>query len=320
MLGFCLVFAANRPALAALQTITVRLDYLPNTYHAWLFLAKARGYYIQQGLDVDIQNGEGSIATLQVVGAGNGTIGIASLEALVLAAAEGVPVVGIAGVLQKAPEAVLSLKSTNIKKPSDLEGKSWGTSAQTACSRLFVAFLEANHIDASKVRQISVGPSALPALLHGNVDTTCGWAITDYLKAAKQGPLAPPMVFADYGVNALGIGIFVTKQTAQTQPDMIRRFLRASIEGEEAAQKDPNAAVDALMAAHPELGRSMMLEEVQALTPYLHTPRSAGHEYLWVAPADWQDTVRIAQKYFDVPASFDGGQFYTNAFLPAESK
>ena len=109
-----------------LQKVSVRLDWLPGSNHAALFLARERGYYKDAGLDVEILPGQGSVSTLQLIGSGNHTIGLASLSAMALANSKGAPIIAIAGIMQRGPEAVVALASSNITKPSDLEGKKFG--------------------------------------------------------------------------------------------------------------------------------------------------------------------------------------------------
>ena len=89
------MIAMVAPVRAAdLDHVSVRLDWLADAYHAPLFVAKERGYFAEQGLDVELGNGQGSISTLQVVGGGNGDIGLANLSALAMAASRGVPSLG----------------------------------------------------------------------------------------------------------------------------------------------------------------------------------------------------------------------------------
>jgi NitT/TauT family transport system substrate-binding protein len=145
---------ANLPSshAAPLEKVSVRLDWLPGADHSALFLAKQKGFYEEQGLDVEILSGQGSVPTLQLVASGNQTIGLASLSALALAASKGAPVIGIAGIMQRAPESVISLKTSGISKPSDLEGKKFGAVPGDQAQRLFDAYAEANKVDVSKVK------------------------------------------------------------------------------------------------------------------------------------------------------------------------
>jgi NitT/TauT family transport system substrate-binding protein len=302
------------PASAA-DKVSVRLDWLASAYHAPLFVAKEHGFYAAQGLDVEILNGQGSISTLQVVGAGNDTIGLANLSALATATAHGVPVVAIAGIIQEAPESVLFLANSGIHAPKDLEGKRWGAVAGDEAQRLFLAFAARNHVNVNKITKISLNHgAALTALLNGDVDFVCGWALEDGLKLARVKAIGKPMLFTASGVNTLGTAIFVTHQTIADKADILRRFMIATAQGAKAAAADPNVAVQALVSARPESDRAVLLSEVSGIGPYLHTPTSAGHPFGWLAPSDVDAMLSVMREYYALPPSVKAEQIYTNRF------
>ena len=214
--GALAVASASTLRAQSLEKVSIRLDWLPGADHSALFLAKERGYYKDQGLDVEILAGQGSVTTLQLIGAGNQTIGLASLSALALAASKGAPVIGIAGIMQRAPESVITLKTSGITKPSDLEGKKFGAVPGDQAQRLFDAFAEKNKIDMSKIKKIAVNHASMySSLISGDIDFIAAWAVPDGTKVNKVKPINPPMMFSDSGINTLGTGIFITKDTAE---------------------------------------------------------------------------------------------------------
>jgi NitT/TauT family transport system substrate-binding protein len=320
-LGTALGAAAPAATAAELEKVAVRLDWLPGAYHAPLFLAKERGFYEKHGLDVEINGGQGSISTLQVVSAGNGTIGLANLSALSLAASKGAPVVAIAGIIQRAPEAVIALESSGIRTPKDLEGKRWGAVAGDEAQRLFTGFAATNNIDMSKIRKVTLNHSAaITSLLNGDVDFICAWALQDGLKIARVKPIAPPMLFAEQGLNTLGTSMFVTKSTLAAKPDLLRRFVAATAEGAAAAVADPNAAVDAVLKARPEADRSVLVEEMAALPAYTHTKSSEGKPFGWIAPADLEEMLGLMRKYYQLPPAVTATQIYDGRFTDVAAK
>lgn len=303
-------------ALAATpEKVTVRLDWLASAYHAPLFVARERGFFAAQGLDVELENGQGSIATLQVVGAGNDTLGLANLSALATARSRGVPVVAIGSLIQRAPEAVLSLATANIHSPKDLEGKRWGAVAGDEAQRLFMAFAARNHVNVSTIHKISLNHSAaLSALLNGDVDFICAWALEDGLKLARVKPINPPMLFAASGINTLGTAIFVTQRTLAEKAEVLRRFMVATRQGAAAVAADPTAAVQALLRARPESDRSVLGAEVAGLADSVHTPASAGHPFGWLAQSDVDGMLGVMREYYALPSTVTAAQIYTNRF------
>ena len=318
------VFAlCGLPALADAQTlkkVTFRLDYLPSGYHAPLFYALANGYYRDVGIDLQLSDGKGTNPALQSVAAGNDMIVLANYSTMLQSIGQGMPVVAVGGLIQKLPDSVVSLQGSGINTPKDLEGKTMSIPPASAVFKLFPAFTAAAGIDITKIKMIQTdSATVLTALLQGQVQFTTGWAFTDARKVASVKPINPPMLMADYGVNVLGVGFVVTRDTAAKEGDTIRKFLAATAKGYAAAEKDPAAAVDAMVAARPTLDRGLMLEQLSLLPPFLQTERSEGHPFGWMALEDWQQTYDLSKKYFGMVEDVDAKTAFTNDFVPAKA-
>jgi NitT/TauT family transport system substrate-binding protein len=304
-------------AAQGLTKVTLRLDYLLNGYHGPFFLALDRGYYRQQGIDLQIADGRGSTTTFQVVASGVDTFGLANLAALPVAISKGVPLIGIAGLIQKSPDAVLSLAGANINKPKDLEGKRGAFVPTGAGDRLFPAFAKANNLDLKKISNVNIASeSRFSVLLQGNADFVVAWALGDAYRINKQRPIAPPMLFADHGVAMLGTGLFVTKDTAAKRPALVKRFLAATVKGVQEAIDDPAAAVASIIKFRPEGDPDIMLVGMMGVVKYARTPNSANMPPMAMAKADWDSTRSNLVNYLGLSSALQSDAFYTNAFLP----
>src|SRR5579872_7057368 len=100
--------STHAAAQAKLEPATLRLDWLASGYHVPFFLALERGYYRDQGIDLQIFDGKGSTTTIQVVASGTDTFGAANLTTMTLGIARGLPLVAVAGLIQKSPDSVIS--------------------------------------------------------------------------------------------------------------------------------------------------------------------------------------------------------------------
>jgi NitT/TauT family transport system substrate-binding protein len=312
-----LVFSTS--AGAEMANVSLRLDYLPAGYHAPLFLALEKGYYKEQGIDLQIFDGKGTNPALQSVAAGNDLIVLATYANMVEAIAQGMPVIGVGGLVQRLPDSVISLKGSGIKTPKDLEGRSMTIPPASSAFKLFAAFVVATGIDMSKIKQVQTDSNAvLTGLLQGQVSFTTGWAFTDALKVAAQKPIEQPMLLADYGVNVLGAGFVVQKETAATKRETVRHFLAATAKGYEESEKDPGAAVAAMIRARPQGSSDLWLKQLKLFPPFLKTEASKGHGFGWTAREDWIQTIDILKKYFGMTASVDLTNLYTNDLLPSQ--
>ena len=304
-------------AQGALEKATLRLDFLPGGYHAPFFLALDRGYYKQQGIDLEVFDGKGSSATIQVVASGTDTFGVANLSAMAIAISKGVPLIGVGAVIQKSPDSLISLAGSGITKPKDVEGKRGAFVPTGAGDRMFPAFAKANKIDVDKITRLNVSAEArYSVVLQGNADFMVGWSFTDALRIAKQKPISPPVLFSDYGVTMLGVGVFVTKDVATNRSKLVRAFLAATVKGAEEAIKDPPGAVAAVAKLRPDSDTALLLEGVKNLAKFIRTPNSASMPLLAMAKADWEESTNNLVTYLDLPPSMKSDAFYTNEFLP----
>jgi NitT/TauT family transport system substrate-binding protein len=310
------ILALIAPSGATAETVTLRLDWLPSGYHAPIFLALQKGYYKAKGIELEIADGKGTNPALQSVAAGNDMIVLANYATLVQSVARGMPLIGIGGLIQKTPDSVVSLKDKPITKPEELIGRTVVLTADSAGAKLFAAFIAANGLDATKIKVLNVTASAVATtLLQGQADAMTGWSFTDALRVESQKPIAPPLLFADSGVNVLGNGFVVTRETAKAKPDLLKRFIAATGKGYDDGLKDPEAAVDAMVAARPMVDRELQLRQLKVLPPFLHSQRSAGRPFGWTAAEDWQQTYELLQKYFGMEEKIEVGQVYTNDFV-----
>lgn len=320
LLAASLLAPVAAEAAAPLETVTLRLDWIPSGYHAPLFLGLQRGYFSDVGIDLKIEDGKGTNVALQAVAAGNDMIGLANYATMVQATDLNIPLVGIGGLIQKLPDAMIALQGSGIKVPKDLEGHSIATSGTSSTARLFLDYLaKEKGVDIAKIKLIQTDPNGYrAALLTGRVDVISAWALSDAILVAEAKPIEPPMLFADYGFNVLGTGFVVSKTTADTKGDLLRRFMAATGKSYEAGIKEPEAAAEALASQRNSINKDAIVKQVKLLSGFLWTPNSKGHPVGWTARADWEQTVKLLSTYFQMTRAVDIDKLYTNDFIPTQ--
>lgn len=306
-------------AMAQTQAATLRLDWTPSGYHAPYFLALAKGYYKEQGIDLQIFDGKGSLSTLTAISEGADTIGIASLATMSLGVSQGRQLIAIGGMIETMPDGIISLKGSGITKPKDVEGKTWGYNPDDYSTKLFPAFAAAAGIDESRVKKVQLSHAVVhTSLLTGKIDFMIGWEFTDALRVARQKPIEPPIRYADYGVNMLGGGIFVHKKTAAEKGPLLKGFLAATAKGFDEALKNPEPAVEALAAARPGADKELLLEQLKRTPAYLHTKSTAGKPFGYMAAEDWETTLKFMKQAFEFKTDVKASEVYTNEFVPKQ--
>jgi NitT/TauT family transport system substrate-binding protein len=267
-LGLSAVFAAL--PVAAQEAVSLALDWVINGTHAGFFIAQDKGFYREAGLDVTISRGFGSGDTIKRVASRSAQFGVADTGAIIASIAnDDVPVRIAAMVYDHSTLGIIYLAESGIKVPKDLEGRTIGRTASGASVNMFPGFLKANGIDRSKIREVVVdGATFAPLLMSGKADAVLEQSINIgkfRRAAAEQGKTALAMSYADFGLETYGNAIIANPVTLREQPDMVRRFVAASLKGFAYAFEHPDEAIAALRKTNPEVDAGSAMDELVTL-------------------------------------------------------
>lgn len=318
--------SSGRPASSAgtaatastgpLTKVSLRLNYIYDGSQAPFVYAKSLGYYADEGLDVTIGQGTGSAQTASLVGNGSDTFGLADAASTMLSAAKGQPLVTVATFQQATTYGIISRADDPIKSAKDLVGKTLAATAGDALTQIFPAVEKANDINPSEVKIINIDASAKPAaLIQKRVDGILigvGSAGAIESKGVKTYTLS----FADLGVNTVALGIIANRSTVAQNPDLVRRFVAASVKGLQAALDNPQAAVDAGHEAFPALDPAVALAQLKIVQSLTFSPDGKGKPLGMNVPSDWQRTYDLLKEYRGMTTSQPVTAFYTNEFIP----
>ncbi len=299
------------------EKVSVMLDWTPNTNHTGLYVAQARGYFAQQGLDVDILPLAEGGSVEQLVGAGKIAFGVSAAEPLSKARSEGIPIVSIAAIIQHNTSGFASLTSAKITRPKDFEGKRYASFGSPTEKPLIAKLMQADGGDVSKVQFVETGSSDFLTLAgKGQVDFAWvfeGWEKIDGQLRGLQLNYIPltawQQVVPDYYTP-----LFMTNETMTAKHgDTVKRFLAAVSKGYTDAIADPKTAADMLAAATPETDKMLIVQSQQYLASrYQADAPRWGEQRL----ETWQNFARFMteQKLLDKP--FDPSKAFTTQFLP----
>jgi NitT/TauT family transport system substrate-binding protein len=310
---FAAVFAA--PAMAQ-EAVSLRLNWYIGGLHVPYYYGKDQGYFKAEGIDLTINEGRGSANTVQVVAAGSDTFGMADSSSVIGLAAKGAEIKSVMSLLNSTGFSVVSLASTGIRTPKDLEGKSLAVSPGDPLGQLFLALAAHNKLDMSKIRFVQVDPAAkVVAVLEKRTDALLGGADDQFFLIKYRGQEPHALRYADHGANIVGMTILAKQDTIKAKPDMVRRFVKASVRSWEEAKKNPGAAVDAAMKVKSDLNRQSTLDQLIVDIELLDSPNSKGKIGMG-AQKDWEQTIALLKQYRELDTKNDWTAFHTNEFLP----
>jgi ABC-type nitrate/sulfonate/bicarbonate transport system substrate-binding protein len=292
----------------------VMLDWTVNTNHTGLYIAKEKGYFEQQGLEVEILE-MGDPGPAQLIAAGQLDFGISYQEQVTNARAADIPVVSIAAVIQHNTSGFASLKEDELERPKDLQDKSYGGWGSPMEHAVINALMKKDGADPEKVNYIDIGAADFFSVIGKQIDFTWifyGW---DGIRAKQENiPLNIIMLrdFADF-LDYYTPTIITSEKLIEEQPELVKKFMEATSKGYEFAIEHPKEAAEILIKHAPELNKDLVIESQDWLAQQYQAdaPQWGWQEKeVWERYARWMKDQDLLPKMIEIPKA------YTNDFLP----
>jgi NitT/TauT family transport system substrate-binding protein len=310
------------PALAA-TPIKFSLDWKIEGPAAPFLLAKEKGYFADEGLDVTIDTGSGSVEPINRVASGAYDMGFGDINSVIKFNDQNpaTPLKSIYMIYNKPAFAIVGRKSLGVSTPQDLEGKKLGAPAPDGAYAQWPIFVEANGIDAAKVTIENVGfPVREPMLAAGQVDAITGFSFSSYINLKANGVPVDDialLLMADYGVHLYGNTIIVSPAFAEANPDAVKGFLRALNKAIEETVADPEAAIDFVVAANAVVDKATELERLKmAIDQNIVTDEVKKNGLGAVDPARLASAIEQIGLTFAFTAKPTADSAFDSSFLP----
>lgn len=306
-------------AQAAAMKLDFMLDFTPHGLHAPYFLAQQKGWFKEAGLNVNIQDGKGSVAVIQLAGAGKIDVGHAALGAMAIAQSKGVPVKAISSILRTNPVGVLFTKGAGYKSPADFKGKELIYTPSSLESPFVDTFLAAGNLKHGDVKLLATDiPSKVSTYLSGKGDGVV--APIPYMMAIMGGKRDSDWLrFTDFGMPMLDYGMVAGEDAIKAKPEALAAFnkvIARSFAYVLGGKLDEG--VKAIVDARPEvkLNPEVLATQFKAYAQYIYTPTTQGLPVGAISAKDFEDTAATLKKFDLIPAAAKATDFYTLAFAP----
>jgi len=326
--GLALGLALAAAPAAAQVPIKLVLNWKYEGPQAWFFLAQDKGYFKEEGLDVTIDQGEGSAASIPKVAAGAYQAGFGDLNALVdLAAKRPADAPVAVYMLYNTPPFTVVVKSDSpIRTPKDLEGRTIGGPANDGALKLFPAFAKLAKIDASKVTITNMAPNLREQMLaRGQIDAGFGYVTTVSFSARGMG-LDPAkdlrfIRYGDHGMDLYSNTVFFARSFVKDNPKAVAGFVKALNRAVKEVIADPDAGVDFAIRREPLLKRDVERDKLLAtLKNDMSHPEIARIGLGDVDDARLKKDIAIVVEANALPRTPEAGEIFDRSFLPARAE
>lgn len=279
-----------------LTKFSVVLDWYPNAIHAFLYDAIEKGYFAEEGLDVELVSPADSVDAITFVAAERAQIGLSyPIDVVTAYANEDMPVRAIGAIAQEALGCMASLASTDITEDmASLAGKKIGYSGTGAAKAQIDTITKNAGLTADDFELVNVGFDLVTSLTTQSTDLVVGTFINDEIITMRNaGYDVNVWRYQDYGVPAMyGLIMVCNDDAYQENAALYEGFLRACAKGFQDIQEDSELAMDLIMnqmnSADNPLDEEQQRQSYETLIPLMETEDGS---FLSMVPEKWQDTI-----------------------------
>jgi NitT/TauT family transport system substrate-binding protein len=280
--------AQSTPTTVPKDSINYQMGWVHEYSSAPFYMAIANGHYDKANLDVTLSaggfNDQGAIDPVEQVVSGAADFSEASVFALLLARAQGKPVVAIATLNQRSPYAIISLAEKNIVRPQDLVGKTVAI-ADGGAALEYESLIRSQSIEPSTVNKTVRTSFGIDPLVNGEVDAFGGWIINEGVALQESGVKPNFLLLSDYGIETYDLLIFTTEDMVANHPDKVQRFLEASLAGLQDTLDNPDKAIETTLTYDKTLDHDAQLRRLLAFIPLI---QPAGTQLGMMESEIWQ--------------------------------
>ena len=293
--------------------VTVQLKWIHQAQFAGVYAADSKGFYAEENIDVTLNAGGSDIPPSKVIAdliTGEASFAIVGGEQLLAARSQGKPVVAIAVVFQKNPYVYVSLKGSGIERPQDFMGKKVMVPSDGKIQH--EALLRKLSLDPSDVTEITSYARDVMPLTTGQIDAHMLYRTGTGLAFDETGYELNFIWLDDYGIRFYADTIVAIEELAQQNPELVERFLRATLKGWRYTIENPDEAVDLTLQYDATLGRERQARMVEAQAPLIHTGDA---EIGWMEDSIWQEMHQMLLEGDVIEQPVNLAEAYTMEFL-----
>lgn len=295
--------------------VKLQLKWLHQAQFAGFYMAQEMGYYAKENIKVTFLEGGQGIDIAQRVVSGQADFGVLSPEDILMKRSQGDLLTSLAAIYRRSAVVYISMADSGIIRPADFMGKKVAAAGTAGAIRdfefQFYALMKKLGLDSKKLKIITYDPDYV-AFYKGEVDVTAAFATGGLIKMRQKGLKVNLIWPSDYGIHFYSDTLATTDRMISEKPDLVTRFLRATMKGWQSAIEDYRQAVTVTLKysqiKDPQLQTAMM----EAMLPLVHT----GEDQIgWMKAEVWHGMYQILLEQRLLARPFDVNQAYSLRFL-----
>lgn len=237
-----------------LRKVTFTLAFIPQGSSLYTNVAQAKGFWRKRGLDVEIASNQGSLASAQAVGTGRFQFGLVQIPTVILNVAKGLPIVAVGLPSYRVGTGLLMLRSSDIKKPGQLEGRKLGFAGGHGATILFPLYCKRMGIDEKSIQGTQIDQKVLDAALEQQrVDAITVVATSNMPVFLSKNVPVRYFGFDEVGLDLYGLSLVTQKEIAEKDPELVQAVVDGLFEGVAYSLTNPDESLDIFIKAVPEL-------------------------------------------------------------------
>ena len=314
------------PAAHAQEKLKIALNWnAPNAGFVHHYAAKKLGLYAAEGLDVELLALPGSVPAVTSVAAGDAQLGQAGADAILVGMSQGAPLKVVWLLYQATPTGVIAPKKNNIGTLADLRGKTVSTAVASPEGILLRARLREAGVNPDRdVTLLNVAPAAkLTMMLAGQSDASTGFVNFQMIQAQMQGHDVTFIPFSTEKQPLYGHAVFASEKFVKEKPDVVRRYLKATVAGLLWARDNVDKAVEMVATWDPSIRidaefvrRDWVVQLNSLISSELTAKQGVGH----MSDAGWKNLIDVLLDGKLIGSRLDPKTVYTNELIPANAK
>jgi NitT/TauT family transport system substrate-binding protein len=302
-------------AAPAADKVRFRLNWVPGAEYAPFYLGKEKGFFAEQGIDIEILPGEGSTVTAKLVGNRSADFGLAGADVVLMSNSRDLPLVSIGIMTQELPGGIIFRSDSGIKTLTDLYGKRLGVQLKSATEKQWRAVAKMAKLDEKKIIEVPADRAIAQLIANKTIDAGIAFYFNDGLKLVAEGTPMSWIPCSEHGLKFYADAVITHPALIKEKPDLVRRFTRAFVKSWTYAIANEKETLDSFLRQNPAVDAKYSALKLPVVLRMGQSADTKAHGFGYSTRERWDEMQKMLVGMELMPATVDVTKVATNEFL-----